>query len=182
MNIEAVFLDRDGILNEYLPGDYVKRPDEFRLIAGVAVAVRRLNDAGLPVVVTSNQQGVGKGVMTRADLDAVEQYMRALLRDEAGATLHACYYCTDLSSVQSTRRKPAPGMLLEAAADLGIAPDRAVMIGDSPTDIAAGCAAGVAASLLVLSGAHRQYAAGDMTPAPDHVFPDLGSAVKWVLE
>jgi phosphoglycolate phosphatase-like HAD superfamily hydrolase len=72
-------------------------------------------------------------------------------------------------------------MLLEAAADLGLSLEETIFIGDTATDIAAGHAAGVGAAILVLSGANRHYAPGDMHPDPDHVFPDLTSAVSWVL-
>lgn len=182
MTISAVFLDRDGILNEYLPGDYVKTPGELRLIPGVAAAVKRLNDAALPVVVISNQQGVGRGLMTRADLDVVEQTLRDLLVREAGASLGRCYYCTDLKSANSPRRKPAPGMLLEAASDLGIDVGTAVMIGDSTTDVAAAKSAAAGAALLVLSGSIREYSPDSMSPAPDHVFLDLNAAVDWIIK
>jgi D-glycero-D-manno-heptose 1,7-bisphosphate phosphatase len=182
MKISAVFLDRDGVLNAYLPGDYVKTPAEMALIPGAAIAVRRLNDASIPVIVISNQQGVGKGLMTEDDLNTVTASLRASLDTEAGAHIDRCYYCTDLKSANSQRRKPAPGMLLEAAEDFGLALSETIFVGDSPTDIAAGAAAGVGATLLILSGATRAYGDGGMTPAPDHVFADLTAAVDWILE
>ena len=182
MAVSAVFLDRDGVLNEYLPGAYVRNVDELRLIPGVSAAVRRLNDAGIPVVVISNQQGVGQGIMTRDDLDTVEQEIRKRLKDEAGATLDRCYYCTDLSNVNSARRKPAPGMLLEAAEALGIDLAQAVMVGDSATDIQAAKAAGVGSALLILTGSISIYTAGDISPEPDVVFIDLDSAVDWIID
>jgi D-glycero-D-manno-heptose 1,7-bisphosphate phosphatase len=182
LTISAVFLDRDGVLNEYLPGDYVKTPHELRVMPGASSAIRQLNDAGLPVVVISNQQGVGKRLMSRDDLDAVEQALRRGLHAEAGAWLDRCYYCTDLKSANSPRRKPAPGMLLEAAHDLGIEPRACVMVGDSPSDIAAAKAAGVGAAVLILSGATREYRPGDMSPAPDQVFSDLQAAINWIIQ
>jgi histidinol-phosphate phosphatase family protein len=182
VSISAVFLDRDGVLNEYLPGAYVRFPEELRVIAGVSGAIRRLNDAGIPVVVVSNQQGVGKGLMTADDLNVVEQHLCQKLKDENGAWLDKCYYCTDLNDANSPRRKPAPGMLLEAADEFGIDLSQAVMVGDSATDIAAARAAGVGSALLVLTGSINVYTAGDMTPEPDVVFIDLNSAVDWILE
>ncbi len=115
MILEAVFLDRDGVLNPHIPGDYLKSADELVVLPGVAQAVRRLNDAGLKVIVISNQQGVGKGEMTMDDLMAIERRMEEALAHEAGASLDRCYYCTDLKAANSPRRKPEPGMLLEAA-------------------------------------------------------------------
>src|SRR5690242_7187880 len=101
MEITAVFVDRDGVLNKHVPDDYVKSPDEMIVLPGVARAVRRLNDAGLPVIVISNQQGVGKGVMSWDDLRAVEARMAEALAHEPGARLDRCYYCVDLHGAGS---------------------------------------------------------------------------------
>ena len=109
MKIKAAFLDRDGVLNPHIPGGYLLSADGLILLPGVAHAIRRLNDADLPVIVISNQQGVGKGLMTMGDLQAIEARMRALLADEAGARLDRCYYCTELANAQSPRRKPGAG-------------------------------------------------------------------------
>lgn len=182
MKISAVFLDRDGVLNQYMPADYVKSPDELIVLPGVAAAVRRLNDARLPVIVISNQQGVGKGLMTLADLKAIEARMEEALAQEAGAHIDRCFYCTDLKSASSPRRKPEPGMLHEAAAAFGLTLADTVFLGDSPTDIAAGRAAGVGATVLLLSGGTRPEGLAAVTPAPDFVFAGLPAAVSWILE
>ena len=182
MKLEAVFLDRDGVLNPHIPGGYLLRAEEVAVLPGVAAAVRRLNDADVRVIVISNQQGVGKGLMTVSDLAAVQQRMAALLREEAGAFLDRCYYSTELASENSPRRKPHPGMLLEAAHDFGLTLAQTVFAGDSATDIAAGHAAGVGRTALLLSGGIRMYADGDLDPAPDLVFRDLTSFVDWALE
>ena len=182
MTIEAVFLDRDGVLNPHIPGGYLLRAEDVVVLPGVAAAVRRLNDAGVRVIVISNQQGVGKGLMTRADLDGVERRMGKILAQEAGAFLDGCYYSTELASANSPRRKPQPGMLLEAARDFGLTLAQTVFAGDSATDVATGHAAGVGHTALLLSGGIRAYAEGDLDPAPDLVFPDLASLVDWALE
>lgn len=182
MKLEAVFLDRDGVLNPHIPGGYLLRAEDVTVLPGVAAAVRRLNDAGMRVIVISNQQGVGKGLMTRSDLDAIERRMGEILEREAGAYLDGCYYSTEMASENSPRRKPLPGMLLEAAHDFGLTLARTVFAGDSATDIAAGHAAGVGRTALLLSGGIRAYAEGDFIPAPDLVFPNLASLVDWVLE
>src|SRR4051812_41467396 len=114
MHIRSVFLDRDGVLNVYLPGAYVRNVDELGVVPGVAAAIRRLNDSGIPVIVISNQQGVGKGIMTFDDLLTVQARMEAILQEEAGARIDGWYYCTDLTNAVSDRRKPKPGMLYEA--------------------------------------------------------------------
>ncbi len=182
MKLEAVFLDRDGVLNPHIPGGYLLRAEDVTVLPGVAAAVRRLNDAGLKVIVISNQQGVGKRLMTRADLDGVERRMGEILEREAGAFLDACYYSTELAHENSPRRKPGPGMLLEAASDFGLTLANTIFAGDSATDIQAGHAAGVGRTALLLSGGIRAYAEGDFSPAPDVVFPDLASFVDWALK
>ncbi len=181
MTVEAAFLDRDGVLNPHIPGGYLLAADDVVVLPGVARAVRRLNDAGLPVIVISNQQGVGKGLMTRDALQAIEQRMGEALAHEAGAKIARCYYSTALAGADPARRKPAPGMLLEAARDFGLTLANTVFAGDSPTDIQAGYAAGVGKTILLLSGGVHAYAEGDMTPAPDLVFADLLGMTDWLL-
>jgi len=182
MRITAVFLDRDGVLNPHIPGGYLRSAADLTLLPGVAQAVRRLNDAGLPVVVISNQQGVGKGLMSLEDLLEIETRMGEMLEKESGARLERCYYATELQNSRSPRRKPSPGMLLEAAEDLGLNLARTVFVGDSRTDIAAGFAANVGATILLLSGGTQSYQVGDMDPAPDYVFADLPATVDWILK
>lgn len=182
MILEAVFLDRDGVLNPHIPGDYLKSADDLVLLPGVAEAVKRLNDAGLPVIVISNQQGVGKGVMSMADLTTIEKRMDALLAQETGAHLDRVYYSTELAHLQSPRRKPEPGMLLEAAHEFGLSLAHTVFLGDSPTDIQAGHAAGVGAAVLLLSGGTKADHVAAIHPPPDHIFADLPAAVTWILD
>ena len=182
MILEAVFLDRDGVLNPHIPGDYLYSADKLVVLPGVALAVRRLNDAGLPVILISNQQGVGKGLMTMEDLLGVEHRMAEALAHEAGAHLDRCYYSTELARDNSPRRKPGPGMLLEAAQDFGLTLADTVFAGDSRTDIQAGHAAGVGKAILLLSGGIAAYAPGDFLPAPDLIFPDLPQMVEFLLE
>ena len=182
MTLEAVFLDRDGVLNPHIPGDYLYSADKLVVLPGVAAAVRRLNDAALPVILISNQQGVGKGLMTMDDLLGIERRMAEALAQEAGAFLDRCYYSTELARDNSPRRKPGPGMLLEAAQDFGLTLAHTVFAGDSRTDIQAGHAAGVGKTILLLSGGIAAYAEGDFHPAPDLIFPDLPQMVDFLLE
>ncbi|MCX6368152.1 MAG: HAD family hydrolase [Armatimonadetes bacterium] len=168
----AVFLDRDGVLNVYLPGDYAKTPDELVLLPGVGVSVQKLRDAGFLTVLISNQQGVAKGLMTPSDLDAVTAKLRAEV------ALDAVYYCPHLKSEDCTCRKPKPGMLLQAAQEHGIDLTQSVFIGDTPTDAQAALAAGVA-FVLVLSG--QSKTAEGFLPAPTVAVENLDAAVEWVL-
>lgn len=184
MTKPAIFLDRDGVLNRYLPGDYVKTPDELDLLPGAGKAVARLNALGYPVYVISNQQGVAKELMTDADLDAVDAKLHAGVAG-AGGTILRSYYCTHHKNARSTHRKPEPGMILEAARDHDLDLAKSVFIGDTETDAQAARAAGVGTFVLVLSGkfAGRPEVAADagcFPVPPDFVCADLPEAVEWI--
>jgi D-glycero-D-manno-heptose 1,7-bisphosphate phosphatase len=120
------------------------------IIEGAARAVRRLNEAGLTVAVVTNQSGIGKGRYTAAGLDAVHARLVAeLARD--GARLDGLYHCPHLAEDLCDCRKPLPGLLQRAAADLGFDPARAVLVGDTARDLQAAAAVG-AAQVLVRTG------------------------------
>jgi D-glycero-D-manno-heptose 1,7-bisphosphate phosphatase len=180
----AIFLDRDGVLNVYLPGDYVKNPAELTLIPGVPEAVRALNEAGYPVFLISNQQGVAKGLMTLDELATVSKVLNDRLAD-AGATINQSYYCPHASG-SCECRKPKPGMLLRAAAEHDIDLASSVFIGDTETDAEAARAAGVGRFFLVLSGKFRDSAvatdAKRFPIPPDGVYPSLVEAVDALVK
>jgi D-glycero-D-manno-heptose 1,7-bisphosphate phosphatase len=140
----AAFLDRDGTINVKAPeGDYVKSPAEVTMIAGAAEAVARLNAAGIPVFVVSNQRGIALGRMTEADVAAVNATIGDALA-AAGARVDAWYHCPhDHDSCDC--RKPRPGMLERAAAEHGIADlAQTVVVGDAESDAEAGRRVGAA--------------------------------------
>lgn len=143
----ALFLDRDGIINQRLVGDYVRTPEQFVLLSEVLPIMTSARQCGYKLILITNQQGVGKGLMTTADLDAVHKAMQSQL-DEHGVRLDAIYVCADLASSNSPRRKPAPGMLLEAIADFGLDPAQCWFLGDSISDAQAGKSAGVRTALV----------------------------------
>jgi D-glycero-D-manno-heptose 1,7-bisphosphate phosphatase len=140
----AVLLDRDGTINRGAQSedDYITGPEELHLLPGAAAAIKRLNDAGIPVVVVTNQRGIARGRMTEEDLSAVHARLDHLLAAE-GAQIDRYYHCPH-DRAECDCRKPAPGMLLQAARDLGLDPADAVMVGDRASDIEAGRAAGAA--------------------------------------
>lgn len=141
LELQAVFLDRDGTLNVKADeGDYIRRAADLVLLPGAAYSVRLLNDAGLAVVVVTNQRGVARGLMSEQDLDAVHARLVELL-GSVGATLAGIYSCTH-GHAACECRKPLPGLLRQAALEHGLDLARCVMIGDAPSDIAAGRAAG----------------------------------------
>ena len=168
----AVFLDRDGVLNVYLPGDYAKTPDELLLLPGVGAIVQKLRTAGYLTILISNQQGVAKGLMTQADLAAVTDKLRAEV------PLDALYYCPHLKDENCACRKPKPGMLLQAAQEHDLDLAHSVFIGDTPTDAQAAQAAGVP-FVLVLSG--QTKTADGFVIEPAAAVASLDAAADWIL-
>lgn len=173
MTPDIVFLDRDGTLNRKAPeGEYVARPADAELLPGVATAVRALNDAGVPVVVVTNQRGVALGRLSTADVERVNERLAALLADE-GAAVDAWLVCPHATDTCECR-KPGPGLLL---AGLAAYPDgraeRCLMVGDAESDMLAGQAAGVPGILLASPAPERTVAVT--------VCRDLRAAVSWIL-
>jgi D-glycero-D-manno-heptose 1,7-bisphosphate phosphatase len=139
---KAVFLDRDGIINRKPEeGEYITSWDDFHILPGVADAITLLNKAGYKVVVVTNQRCVAKDQLAVTDLETIhEQMLQALSR--AGAKLDGIYYCPHDYKPPCNCRKPAPGMLLEAARIHSIDLGSSWMIGDSEIDMKAGVNAG----------------------------------------
>jgi D-glycero-D-manno-heptose 1,7-bisphosphate phosphatase len=176
-----VLLDRDGVLNVDR-ADYVKSPDELVMIEGSAQAVARLNAAGIAVALCTNQSAVGRGIVSAAMLERIHESLRERL-GRAGARLDALHCCTDPPGPPSTHRKPEPGMLLDALRRFAIAPERAVMIGDSLRDLQAARRAGVARILVRSGHGAATQAAGiphEMLPVAVHA--DLATAVAALLD
>lgn len=173
----AVFLDRDGVINVEV--SYLGDPTGFQLLPGVAVAIRRLNQAGLPVIVVTNQSGIGRGYFSAAAVDSVHQRMCDELA-HADARVDAVYLCPHRPDEDCTCRKPAPGLLTQAAAELGLDLAQSVIVGDKFTDLAAGAAVGCR-TVLVLTGHGAEEWQQGGAPAPDHVAAHLAAAVEWWL-
>lgn len=172
----AVLLDRDGTIN--IEREYISDPDLVELLPNAAAGLRRLRDAGWLLVVISNQAGVGRGLFTREDVEAVNQRLRELLLTE-GLVLDGLYYCPHHPDDQCLCRKPRPGMIQQAARDLGFAPAQAVMIGDRPSDLEVGRAVG-ARTILVRTG-YGAACEGQREAACDHVANDLLDAAEFIL-
>ena len=149
----AAFLDRDGVVN--LDHGYVWRIEDFSFVPGVLQAAAQLAAAGLSLVVVTNQAGIGRGMYTPADYTRLTDWMRARFA-EAGAPLAGVYHCPHHPSLALGEfrracdcRKPAPGMLLAAARDLGLSLADSVIFGDKCDDLRAGRAAGVELRVLL---------------------------------
>jgi len=143
--IETAFLDRDGVINRRIPGGYVGSWEEFEFLEGAVEALAILRASRVRTVVVTNQRGIARGLVSRDAVDEVHRRMQGHLRTR-NAHADAIYLCPDLDGPM---RKPAPGMLLQAAQHIpAIRFDRSVMIGDSVTDLLAGCAAGTRTILV----------------------------------
>lgn len=159
MSRAAAFLDRDGVLVE--ERGYITQAAQLRLLPGAAQAVRELRDQGLAVVMVSNQSAVARGLLRPAELDELHRALRAMLA-EGGAVLDGVYACPHHPEgvvaelrLSCACRKPAPGLLRQAARELDLALDaRSVLAGDQWTDLQAAQAAGVR-GVLVRTGKGR---------------------------
>ena len=184
----AVLLDRDGTINEQM--GYVNHLSRFHLLPGAARAIRGLNEAGLAVVVVTNQSGLARGYFPESLLEAVHAEMYRLLAQE-GARLDGLYVCPHHPEAKEERfrldcdcRKPRTGLLERAAAELGLDLGRSYMVGDRWSDLRCGAAVG-ATTVLVLTGYGRgdlAYGGPGQPVQPDHVAEDLERAAAWILE
>jgi histidinol-phosphate phosphatase family protein len=137
----TVFLDRDGIINRRLVGDYVKSWEEFEFLPGVLGALKRLAVADRKVIIISNQSGIGRGLMQLDDLEAIHREMKRRI-EKAGGEVDKIYVCPHHPDDNCSCRKPQPGLLLQAADECNIDLAESFFVGDSPTDIEAGNCAG----------------------------------------
>ncbi len=167
----AVFLDRDGTINEDV--GYLKNPRDVRLLDGAAEAVRLLNQRGIKTVIITNQSGVARGYFTEKELEEVNRKVLELLKKE-GARVDAIYYCPHHPDDGCGCRKPMSGLLERAADELGIELEKSYMVGDKTTDVLAAKSVGARGILLTEGG----------TPCEDahYVCSGLLEAVRWILE
>ena len=167
---KAVFLDRDGTINKYV--GFLRDIDQFELLPGAAEAIRRINQAGYLAVVVTNQPVIARGEVTEKGLREIHNKMETLL-GEHGAYLDGIYFCPHHPDkgfpgevpelkIDCDCRKPKPGLLLRAAADLNIDLARSWMVGDSMNDIMAGRAAGCRTALLGDGAAGQDVSAGTL--------------------
>ena len=154
--MQAVFLDRDGVINENRP-DHVKSWREFRFLPGVRGALARLARADLQVFIVSNQAAINRGLLTREAVDAINMRMKEEI-ERAGGRVDAIACCPHRPEEGCYCRKPQPGLLLSLAKVYGVELRRAAVIGDALTDIEAGLAAGCNA-ILVRTGRGNEQAA-----------------------
>jgi D-glycero-D-manno-heptose 1,7-bisphosphate phosphatase len=182
---QAVFLDRDGVINEEV--NYLSEPDQLRLIPGAREAIARLNETGLPVIVITNQAGVARGYYPEAQIEVVHAALSHQLA-QAGAHIDRYYYCPHHPTegqppyrMECNCRKPKPGLLLQAAQDFDLELAQCYVVGDNRSDIELSqylkCRA-----ILVLTGHGAQVWQTWMNPFhPWQVVKDLSAAVDSIL-
>ncbi|AZB42508.1 HAD family hydrolase [Bacillus sp. FJAT-42376] len=168
---KAVFLDRDGVINEVLSDrvKFVNRPEQFYLLDHAGEAVKLLNDSGYLVFVVTNQGGVGLGLMTEEALKEVHEEMVRQIA-EKGGMIHGTVCCTHAPKSGCACRKPEPGMILSLADRYHVNLAASYMIGDREADITAGKRAGVPTILI-----------GEEAGFADAQFPSLWEAAQWIV-
>jgi D-glycero-D-manno-heptose 1,7-bisphosphate phosphatase len=178
--VPAIFIDRDGTLNEEV--GYLHRPEDVVLIPGAAEALAQVNARGIPVIVVTNQSGIGKGRYDVKDFQAVMVRIKEILL-AAGAHMDGIYAAPHHSRgvgqyahPDHPDRKPNPGMLLRAAQEHGLDLARSWMIGDKEIDLGAGRNAGCKVALV-----RTGYGAKVDGSLADVVAEDLGGAVAQIL-
>uniref|UniRef100_A0A7V4G8Y9 D,D-heptose 1,7-bisphosphate phosphatase n=1 Tax=Desulfobacca acetoxidans TaxID=60893 RepID=A0A7V4G8Y9_9BACT len=176
----AVFLDRDGTINEEM--GYINHLSRFRLLPEAAPAIRRLNDAGLKVVVITNQSGAARGYFPPSLVAEVHARLKALLARE-GARVDGIYVCLHGPDDRCACRKPKPGLIFQAAAELDLDLSRSWLVGDRFVDVDTALNAGVK-PILVLTGyglgEYEQFY-GSRKVKPAYVAPNLLEAAAFIL-
>ena len=179
MRRAALFLDRDGVINEEV--GYLVRREDVRFVTGLVSLCRTAQDQGYVLVVVTNQSGIARGYYTVAAFEELMQWMREELSRE-GVRIAAVYHCPyhPEHGVGEYRRehedrKPSPGMLRRAAADLDLDLERSLMVGDRCSDIAAANAGGVRQAFL-LAGTERAGCPGEYQP-----IATLAELEAWLL-
>lgn len=176
----AVFLDRDGTINEEM--GYINHLSRFRLLPGVGEAIALLKSQGLKVVVVTNQSGVARKYFPASFISVVHDYMTSLLRPVGGEP-DAIYVCTHAPEENCPCRKPKPGLLLQAAAELDLDLRRSYFVGDRFNDLETAARVG-AKGILVLTGYGRgelENYQGEKKVAPVFIAADLPEAVAWII-
>ena len=176
----AVFLDRDGVLIE--ERNYLHRVEDVAFLPRVAVALKRLSDAGFKLFIVSNQSGVGRGYFTLADVECVNEHLgRELAR--AGVRLEKIYIAPEAPDQPSRGRKPSPQFLFDARDEFNLNLAESFMVGDKLIDLECGWNAGVKKSILVRTGYGAKLEREKSEPLNRAVVvDDLNKAADWILK
>ncbi|MEK6776617.1 MAG: D-glycero-beta-D-manno-heptose 1,7-bisphosphate 7-phosphatase [bacterium] len=187
MQRAAVFLDRDGTLNEEV--GYLSHPEDLVLIPGSGDAVRRINQSGMAAVVVSNQSGLARGYFDEAALSLIHDRLRGELA-KFGASLDGIFFCphhpegeVEEYRIECACRKPWTGLMDQAVFDLDINLAASYMVGDHIKDIQMAARAGIRSVMVLTGHGQEEWDKADEAgrSLPTHVAPDLAAAVDWIL-
>ena len=171
-----VLLDRDGTIN--VEKHYLSDPALLELYPGVGGALRQLQDRGFGLAVVTNQSGIARGKITPAQVAAVHEKLRALLAAE-GVSLGGIYFCPHGPGDDCDCRKPLPGMIVQAARELGFDPECSFVVGDKGIDIELGKA--VRAKTVLVRTGYGAETERDHLADPDFIADDLPGAARWII-
>lgn len=175
----TLFLDRDGVINRRIPGEYISRIPDFEFLPNVLDSLAELSKIFDHVIIVTNQQGIGKGILTPEQLEEVHQYMCTRIV-KAGGCIDGVYYCGDLAGQSNNCRKPSPILAWRAQSDYpDIDFNTSIMVGDSVSDVAFGQNLGMK---TILVGEQLGYPDPEGRWEPDFVLEDLGSLNKIMEE
>ncbi len=175
---KVVFLDRDGTINEDV--GYLDSPDGLVIIDGALEAIGLLKEAGLRVVIVTNQSGLSRGFIEEEALEAIHKRLLSLL-SERGISIDGIYHCPHLPEDGCGCRKPKTGLVERALKDMGIDPDSLYVVGDKISDLELAHNIG-AKAVLVLTGQGRESLAELGEDHKCQVAKDLLEAAKWIVE
>jgi len=184
--IPAVFLDRDGTINE--ERGHINNPEDLALLAGAASAIRRLNKSQYLTVVVTNQSVIARGKCTEAGMEKIHNRLQSLIKEDGG-TIDQIYYCPHYPDrrisggreelkVVCDCRKPEPGLIMRAAKDMNIDLNLSWMVGDATRDIEAANRAGIRSILLSKQDGFDKHC----SVSPHAICLDLNDAVKLILD
>lgn len=175
----AVFLDRDGVINE--DRHYVSRVEDFVFVPGAIAAMGRLQAAGFRLILVTNQSGIGRGYYTLEDMRTVHRHLEAEMARQ-GVAFSRIYFAPEAPGETSHGRKPSPRFLQDARDAFGLDLSRCYFVGDKWIDVQCGWNAGVRRSLLVRTGCgadtEREHRS-ELGPAI--IVDDLAAAAEWIL-
>jgi D-glycero-D-manno-heptose 1,7-bisphosphate phosphatase len=177
--MKVIVLDRDGVINEDSDA-FVKSVGEWVPIAGSLEAMARLNQAGYRLVIATNQSGLGRGLLTLDDLNAMHQRLHDRLA-ELGGQIDAIFFCPHSPEEQCACRKPRPGLVLSIRERFGVAASDLLVIGDSLRDLESAWVAGVPAVLVLTGKGSRTLVEHRERLGETRVYGDLAAAADAIL-